>query len=154
MLDLIFRVLGIGMNGGHVSGESEETRVRLAASLLLIEAARMDPLFRAEGVGHIISNVLTTFSLPQKYIEELIAYAGTATMESSKLSGLVPQFNQVFSDQQRAVVAETAWSLIYTDEVLGKLESRLQSTLLSLLWLDDVEIRDARERAKKSRGYL
>jgi uncharacterized tellurite resistance protein B-like protein len=149
-MELFLKVLGIGENGGHIAGESSDARICLAASLLLLEAARASSSGRTDMPGRVVGALLTAFPLPQDYIERLIALAGAAPDSSQSLMGLASQFNQCFGPEQRALIAEAAWRVVYSDQDLSDMEEPLSSLLSHMLWVDEGTLSNARLRAQKS----
>jgi len=151
-MELLLRLLGIGENGEHIDGESADARIFLAASLLLLEAAGSLSRGQRDMPGRIVGALLADFPIPQEYIERLIALAGAEPDPSRSLLGMAAQFNQRFDPEQRVLIAEAAWRVVYSDREFSDMEGPLASLLSDILWLDESTLSNARRRAQRSSG--
>ncbi len=149
MPDLLMKVLGIGENGGPVAGESPRTRLQLAAGVVLLSAVMEDPLPMDDMPGLVLGALLTSFPLPQEYMEALIKVTTPGNAAGLNIHLLKQHINQQYRHEDKVDMLETAWRVIYQSRQLKKIEEYFADKLASYIWVDENDFREAWERGKK-----
>ncbi|HZF54047.1 MAG TPA: TerB family tellurite resistance protein [Polyangiaceae bacterium] len=95
------------------------------------------------------------FELSQKAAEELVAYAAEQRKGSVDLFQFTRLINQSFSAEEKLLLIEQLWRVVYADGVLHQYEDALVGKLAGLLHLPHRELIDiklgVREELKAKR---
>ncbi len=125
---------------------SGEDRLRLAAAVLLVEAARMDGKVD-EDERATVHNLLTwRFEISDADADELIQAANAEADSLVELSTFVRIIKQNFSFDERVELIEMMWTVVYADRKLDDYEANLMRRVAGLLYVSDRESGAARKR--------
>jgi len=125
-----------------------EEQTRLAACVLLLEAAHSDDECSAEELGHVVATLKNDFSLNQAHADELLELARVERQNSIDLWQFTNQLNEQFSKEQKMAVMESVWRIIFADGKLDAHEDYFAHKLANLLRLSHKEMIDAKLAAR------
>jgi uncharacterized tellurite resistance protein B-like protein len=120
--------------------------LQLAATALLIEAARSDALFNDEERRTIRDLVQRQFGLNGEETGELIAAAEAEAERATQLFGFTKVIADRFSEPERIRLIEMLWEVIYADGQIDAFESNLMRRIAGLIYVPDPESGLARQR--------
>lgn len=119
---------------------------RLAACVILIEAARADNEFSAEERQRIIEVMKHKFALTDEEALELLEASEAARENSLDLFRFTNQINQSFSLAEKISLVEEAWRIFYSDGYLDGHEDHLAHKLGDLLRLNHPQLIEVKMR--------
>jgi uncharacterized tellurite resistance protein B-like protein len=120
--------------------------LQLAATALLIEAARSDALFNDDERRTIRELVQRQFGLSAEATRELIAAAEAEAERATQLFGFTKVIAERFSEAERIRLIEMLWEVIYADGQIDAFESNLMRRIAGLIYVPDPESGRARQR--------
>ena len=129
----------------------EDSRVaddtkRLAAAVLMVEAAKIDGQFddaEAEAISQIVQK---NFGLSTVEATDLIATAREAQAEPNHLVKFTRAIKDHFPIEDRIGIIEMLWEVAYADGVLHPFEANLMRRVTGLIYVSDQESGAARKR--------
>ena len=149
MLNFIKQTLirrGPGPSGG--STDTEE-RTRIAAGVILLEAAHADHECTEDELSHVIKTLRSDFNLSKKLAEELLEVAHRERRQAVDLFEFTNHINNEFSKEEKKAVLETVWRIIHIDGQLEKHEDHFARKLTHLLRLTHKDMIDAKLKARE-----
>lgn len=123
-------------------------RTRIAASVILLEAAHADHECTEEELEHIIQTLRLDFDLSQQHAEDLLELAHCQRSQAVDLFEFTNHINNEFSRLEKEAVLEAVWRIIYTDGQLEKHEDHFVRKLTHLLRLTHKDMINAKLRAR------
>jgi uncharacterized tellurite resistance protein B-like protein len=126
-------------------GHSDEDK-RLAAAVLLVEAAVMDGNFSDQERAVINPILGGYFGLTEEESETLIAEAALAQDDANHLIAFTRVLKEAYPIEERTELVEMLWEVVYADGVLHDYEANLLRRVSGLLYVSDREQGDARKR--------
>ncbi|UCD65817.1 MAG: TerB family tellurite resistance protein [Deltaproteobacteria bacterium] len=148
MLNFIRQTLVRRENGPSGSGINKEERTRIAASVILLEAAHADHVCTDDELNHVIKTLRSDFDLSKKHAEELIEMAHRERSQAVDLFEFTNHINNEFSKQEKKAVLEAVWRIIHIDGQLEKHEDHFARKLTHLLRLTHKDMIDAKLKAR------
>ena len=130
------------------SGVNDE-RTRIAAGVILLEAAHADYECTAEELEHVIATLRADFDLSRKHAEDLLDLARRERDRAVDLFEFTNHINNEFSKAEKKAVLETVWRIIHIDGQLEKHEDHFARKLTSLLRLSHKDMIDAKLKARE-----
>lgn len=121
---------------------------RIAASVLLLEAAHVDNECTDEEMDHVIDTLKSKFDLSHEYTEELITLAHEEKNKAVDLWEFTNHMNQHLSLDEKLAVMEDVWRIIHVDGKLEKHEDHFAHKLANLLRLTHKQLIDAKIKAR------
>ncbi|MFC1523293.1 TerB family tellurite resistance protein [Thermodesulfobacteriota bacterium] len=149
MFDLIRKVIKQDKTPVKTSSGSIQERTKIAACVLLLEAAHIDEECTDEELDHVFATLKNHFSLSQQCVEELIELSHKERHEAVDLWEFTSHMNQHFTKTEKIAVMEAVWRIIHTDGRLDKHEDHFAHKLANLLRLTHKELIDAKVLARK-----
>jgi uncharacterized tellurite resistance protein B-like protein len=149
MLAMIRKALQGGIGGGREKGEERQQTIHLAAGVLLLEAAHVDDDCTAEEMEHVVQTMRDKFSLSEEYLAELLEVAHLKRGEAIDLWQFTNRLNQEFSKEEKLLIMEDVWRIIFIDGRLDKHEDHFAHKLANLLRLTHKEMIDAKLRGRQ-----
>ena len=149
MLSLIKKIITAHPDKPETAPGSVEEQNRLAACVLLLEAAHSDDKCTAEELDHVIATLKNDFSLKQAHVDELIELAHRERDNAIDLWQFTNHINQHYSKKDKLSVMESVWSIIFADGKLDANEDYFAHKLANLLRLSHGEMIDAKLAAKE-----
>lgn len=149
MLNFIKQTLirrGPGPSGGTTDTEE---RTRIAAGVILLEAAHADHECTEDELTHVIETLRSDFNLSKKLAEELLEVAHRERRQAVDLFEFTNHINNEFSKEEKKAVLETVWRIIHIDGQLEKHEDHFARKLTHLLRLSHKDMIDAKLKARE-----
>lgn len=147
MLKSLRKLIGLE-EGAQDTGlaSSHDEMVRLAAAVLMVEAAQLDGSFD-ETEEHSIQAILERhFLLSQEDANQLLSRAQTHQEEAGHLHRFTAAINDGFSENERIELIELLWEVVYADGQLHPYEANLLRRIGGLIYVSDRERGEARKR--------
>lgn len=135
---MLARLAGL-LGGNRSSGRDDRQRIEVAVAVVLLEMAHADKDLAELEIGLIEKLLQQKFHLDDAQVTELLELAETSRQESFDLQQFTSQINENFTREEKFLVMETLWRIIYADGVLDKYEDALARQLASLLRLSHRE---------------
>ena len=139
----------IKSKGSTDNGPDNEERTRIAASIILLEAAHADHECTDEELDHVIETLCSDFDLSRKHAEDLLELAHRERSHAVDLFEFTNHINNEFSREEKIAVLEAVWCIIHVDGQLDKHEDHFVRKLTHLLRLSHKEMIDAKLKARE-----
>lgn len=123
-----------------------EERIRLAAAVLLVEAASTDGRFEGVERALITRLVRERFRMAEAEAERLIAAAQADVEHTTQLYGYVKEIKDGLDEAERVQVIEMLWEVAYADGQLHDYEASLIRRICGLIAVSDRDSGEARKR--------
>jgi uncharacterized tellurite resistance protein B-like protein len=124
-------------------------RTRIAASVILLEAAHADNECTAEELDHVITTLRADYNLSRQHVEDLLALAHRQRRKAVDLFEFTNHINNEFSRQEKKAVLEAVWRIIHSDGQLEKHEDHFVRKLTHLLRLTHKDMIEAKLKARE-----
>ena len=115
---------------------------------LLIHSARIDKNF-TEKERSIIKRALKEMGADENSLEEIIKDAELKERDSNQILEFTREVKNK-SLEEKKIVIEALWNIIYSDEKADLYESNLMRRLSGLLYLDTKTVGDIKEKVKSN----
>ena len=125
---------------------------RLAAAVLMVEAARLDSAFDEDERRAMRDLLARRFELTAAEADDLVADAAAAQAESAEFFRFAHAVKEAFSHEQRIEMIELLWEVAYADGELHDYEASLLRRVAGLLYVSDRERGEARRRVRQRLG--
>ena len=119
---------------------------RLAAAVLLVEAAAIDGDFGDQERLALNAILTREFDLTGEELETLVTEASKVQSESNHLLRLTRVIKDSYPLEDRTEVIEMLWEIVYADGVLHNYEANLMRRVSGLLYVSDRDQGEARKR--------
>jgi uncharacterized tellurite resistance protein B-like protein len=126
-----------------------EERTRIAAGVILLEAAHADHECTDEELDHVIGTLRSDFNLSKKHAEDLLELAHREHGQAVDLFEFTNHINNEFSKEEKKAVLEAVWRIIHSDGQLEKHEDHFVRKLTHLLRLSHKDMIDAKLKARE-----
>ena len=130
------------------SSEYRENKLKVATSVLLLEAATADSHFSEEEQQKIIEILKTRFQLNDDSVKELMEESEKERKQSTDLWYFTKIINENLSNDEKYSLMEQVWEVIYSDGTLDKFENYIAHKLLNMLNLDHSKFIDLKMKVK------
>lgn len=148
MIDLIKRVLADKKKQKELSVEKEPD-THIALCVLLLEAAHVDGECSNEEKEHVIDTLTTSYGIPRKEIDELLASSYKERDNSVDLFRFTRYLNNNYTKEEKLSVMEAVWRVIHIDGHLESHEDHFAHKLANLLRLTHRELIDSKIKARQ-----
>jgi uncharacterized tellurite resistance protein B-like protein len=128
---------------------SRKERTRIAASVILLEAAHADNECTDEELDHVIETLRSDFKLSQQHAEDLVELAHRERRSAVDLFEFTNHINNEFSKEEKKSVLQAVWRIIHIDGHLEKHEDHFARKLTHLLRLAPADMIDAKLQARE-----
>ncbi len=118
----------------------------ISVAALLIHSAKIDQNF-TEREGVIIKKALIEMGADENKIDEIIKDAETKERDSNQILEFTKEVKNK-SVEEKKVVIEALWNIIYSDKNADIYETNLMRRLSGLLYLDPKIVGDIKEKIK------
>ena len=118
----------------------------ISVAALLIHSAKIDQNF-TEREGVIIKKALLEMGADENKIDEIIKDAETKERDSNQILEFTREVKNK-SVEEKKVVIEALWNIIYSDKNADIYETNLMRRLSGLLYLDPKIVGDIKEKIK------
>ena len=126
----------------------EKKKLQIAAAAILIEIAKSDSDFAPEELEVIKTSLRVKFNLTDEEIQTLILESERERENSSDLFQFTHQINKEFSKEEKFILMEMIWKVIYADGILDKHEDYLAHKFATLLRLNHEELITTKMKVK------
>jgi len=120
----------------------------ISVAALLIHSAKIDENF-TEKEKTIIKNALIEMGADENNLDEIIIDAETREKDSNQILEFTKEVKNKSLDEKKIVI-EALWTIIYSDEQADMYESNLMRRLSGLLYLDAKVVGDIKEKVKSN----
>ena len=132
------------------ANENDENHLSLTSiAALLIHSAKIDENF-TEKERVIIKNALIEMGAEQNNIDEIIRDAEVKEKDSNQILEFTKEVKNK-SIEEKKIVIEALWTIIYSDEQADMYETNLMRRLSGLLYLDSKVVGDIKEKIKSNK---
>ena len=132
------------------ANENDENHLSLISiAALLIHSAKIDENF-TEKERVIIKNALIEMGADQNNIDEIIRDAEVKEKDSNQILEFTKEVKNK-SIEEKMIVIEALWNIIYSDENADMYETNLMRRLSGLLYLNPKIVGDIKEKIKNNR---
>ena len=118
----------------------------ISVAALLIHSAKIDENF-TEKEKSIIKNALIEMGADENNLDEILIDAETREKDSNQILEFTKEVKNRSLDEKKIVI-EALWTIIYSDEQADMYESNLMRRLSGLLYLDAKVVGDIKEKVK------
>ena len=119
----------------------------IMSAALLIHAAKIDQNF-TEKERAIIKKALIEMGADEKNLDQIIKDAEFKEKDSNQILEFTKEVKNKNIDEKKIVI-EALWNIIYSDENADVYETNLMRRLSGLMYLDNKVVGDIKEKIKK-----
>ncbi len=120
----------------------------ISVAALLIHSAKIDENFTKKE-RNIIKNALIEMGADENNLDEIIIDAESREKDSNQILQFTKEVKNRSLDEKKIVI-EALWTIIYSDEQADMYESNLMRRLSGLLYLDAKVVGDIKEKVKSN----
>tara|TARA_Y100000813_G_scaffold11906_1_gene8257 strand:- start:107 stop:532 length:426 start_codon:yes stop_codon:yes gene_type:complete len=129
--------------------ENDDSHLSLISiAALLIHSAKIDQNF-TEKEKNIIKNALIKMGAAEDTLDEIIKDAETKEKDANQILDFTKEVKNK-SFEEKKIVIEALWTIIYSDEQADMYETNLMRRLSGLLYLDAKTVGDIKEKIKSN----
>ena len=129
--------------------ENDDSHLSLISiAALLIHSAKIDQNF-TEKEKNIIKNALIKMGAAEDTLDEIIKDAETKEKDANQILDFTKEVKNKSFDEKKIVI-EALWTIIYSDEQADMYEANLMRRLSGLLYLDAKTVGDIKEKIKSN----
>ena len=121
----------------------------ISVAALLIHSAKIDENF-TEKEKTIIKNALIEMGADENNLDEIISDAETREKDSNQILEFTKEVKNK-SMEEKKIVIEAIWNIIYSDKNADMYENNLMRRLSGLLYLDPKVVGDIKEKIKSNK---
>ena len=118
----------------------------ISIAALLIHSAKIDQNF-TEKEKNIIKNALIEMGAVEDSLDEIIKEAETKEKDANQILGFTKEVKNK-SFEEKKIVIEALWTIIYSDEQADMYETNLMRRLSGLLYLDPKVVGDIKVKVR------
>ena len=118
----------------------------ISIAALLIHSAKIDQNF-TEKEKKIIKNALIEMGAPEDTLDEIINEAERKEKDANQILEFTREVKNK-SFEEKNIVIEALWTIIYSDEQADMYETNLMRRLSGLLYLDPKVVGDIKEKVR------
>ena len=130
------------------SAEDREFKLKVATSVILLEAATADSHFSQEEQDKIVEILKSRFQMDDGSVKELIDESKQERKESTDLWYFTNLINDNLDNEEKYNLMEEVWEVIYSDGTLDKFENYIAHKLLNMLNLDHSKFIELKMKVK------
>ena len=131
---------------GNKNDDNHLSLISIAA--LLIHSAKIDENF-TEKEKNIIKNALIEMGADQNNLDKILKDAELKEKDSNQILEFTKEVKNK-SIEEKKIVIEALWNIIYSDENADMYETNLMRRLSGLLYLDPKVVGDVKEKIKSN----
>tara|TARA_A100001234_G_C12554744_1_gene354738 strand:+ start:414 stop:833 length:420 start_codon:yes stop_codon:yes gene_type:complete len=128
--------------------QTEKNVSIIAVCSLLIHSAKIDENY-TEKEKKIILQALIEMGADKSKLNEIILEAEKKEKDSNQILDFTREVKNISEDEKKVIV-EALWKIIYSDENADMYETNLMRRLSGLLYLDSKVVGDLKEKVKKN----
>ena len=123
----------------------------VAIASLLIHSAKIDENF-TEKEKKIIKEALIEMGAEKSNIDKILEEAEIKEKDSNQILDFTRKVKNI-EEEQKKVIVEALWSIIYSDKNADMYETNLMRRLSGLLYLDSKIVGDIKEKVKLKKQW-
>ena len=120
----------------------------ISVAALLVHSAKIDENF-TDKERNIIKNALIEMGADQNELDKILKDAELKEKDSNQILQFTKEVKNK-SDEEKKIVIEALWNIIYSDENADIYETNLMRRLSGLLYLDPKIVGDIKEKIKSN----
>jgi uncharacterized tellurite resistance protein B-like protein len=128
--------------------QTEKNVSIIAVCSLLIHSAKIDENY-TEKEKKIILQALIEMGADKSKLNEIIIEAEKKEKDSNQILDFTREVKNISEDEKKVII-EALWKIIYSDENADMYETNLMRRLSGLLYLDSKVVGDLKEKVKKN----
>ena len=128
--------------------QTEKNVSIIAVCSLLIHSAKIDENY-TEKEKKIILQALIEMGADKSELNEIIIEAEKKEKDSNQILDFTREVKNISEDEKKVII-EALWKIIYSDENADIYETNLMRRLSGLLYLDSKVVGDLKEKVKKN----
>ena len=133
-----------------IENKTEDNHLSLISiAALLIHSAKIDENF-TEKEKKIIRNALIEMGADQNNLDEIIKNAELKEKDSNQILEFTKEVKNK-NVEEKMIVIEALWNIIYSDENADMYETNLMRRLSGLLYLDPKVVGDIKEKVRQKK---
>ena len=133
----------------ETENKNDENHLSLISiAALLVHSAKIDENFTNKEKA-IIKNALIKMGADENNIDQIIEDAEIREKDSNQILEFTKEVKNK-STEEKKIVVEALWSIIYSDKNADMYENNLMRRLSGLLYLDPKVVGDIKEKAKSN----
>tara|TARA_Y100000992_G_scaffold181166_1_gene122342 strand:- start:307 stop:732 length:426 start_codon:yes stop_codon:yes gene_type:complete len=121
----------------------------LAVTCLLIHSARIDENY-TDKEKKIIKNAIIEMGAKPEEIDKIMREAEEKEKDSNQILDFTREVKNISEDDKKIII-EALWDIIYSDEDADMYETNLMRRLSGLLYLDSKTVGDIKEKVGKKK---
>ncbi|MGB2690900.1 MAG: TerB family tellurite resistance protein [Thermodesulfobacteriota bacterium] len=130
------------------SAEDRELKLKVATSVILLEAATADSNFSVEEQEKIVEILKSRFQMSDESVKELIDESENERKNSTGLWYFTNIINENLNNEEKYNLMELVWEVIYSDGTLDKFENYIAHKLLKMLNIDHSKFIELKMKVK------
>jgi len=119
----------------------------MAVACLLVHSARIDENY-TDKEKKIIKNAIIEMGAETENIDQIIKDAEEREKDSNQILDFTREIKNI-NEEDKKIIIEALWNIIYSDEDADMYESNLMRRLSGLLYLDKKTVGDIKEKVRK-----
>ena len=132
--------------------ENENNVSLIAVASLLIHSAKIDENF-TEKEKKIIEKSLIEMGADSKDIPNIMKEAENKEKDSNQILNFTREIKAI-DDENKKIIIEALWNIIYSDENADIYETNLMRRLTSLIYLDNRVVGDIKEKVRLKKNDI
>ena len=136
-------------SSNNTENDSEQS-LQLAAATLMVEVLSADSIVDQREVEHSLKLLSNRFDLSQNDLKQLFDAAHEKSNDAISLQGFTREICDQLDNIERVKLLSMLWEIALVDDELDANERHLIRKIASLLYLNDKQIVQAKELAKKA----
>ena len=128
--------------------QTEKNVSIIAVCSLLIHSAKIDENY-TEKEKKIILQALIEMGADKSELNEIIIEAEKKEKDSNQILDFTREVKNISEDEKKVII-EALWKIIYSDENADMYETNLMRRLSGLLYLESKVVGDLKEKVKKN----
>ena len=129
--------------------ENENNVSLIAVASLLIHSAKIDENF-TDKEKKIIKNALIEMGADTIKVDEIIDEAEKKEKDSNQILDFTRKIKNI-SEEDKKIIIESLWNIIYSDENADMYETNLMRRLSGLLYLDNKIVGNIKEKIRSKK---
>lgn len=151
MVSFLKKLLAENKQAEVISSTDINTKIKIATCAILVEMANADDEFTNDERNHIIDILKDRFQLDSGEAHELIEIAEEEIKGSIDIYGFTNIIKKNFSLEDRILVLEEIWRVVFSDGELSGHEDSLVHKLSFLMGLTHKQLIDAKIKARNKK---
>ena len=153
MFQSLYEKIAGQLSASDIAADDRDAAVRMATAVLMVDVALVDSSFDETEFDRMLGLIKRQFGLGTQEAADLINAANAKADEQVSVHDLTAFLNERLSDEEKARVVQSLWSIAYSDGQLDKYENSLVLKVSNLLGVSSEQVaRLKRETDSAARG--